>query len=216
MESRDFINKKRYLYAFLIGTSLFILIFILAYSISNLEFKRVSVMQGNTAYEIFEDKLSNSFFGEKVCSNESFARISNDLGFQGRIIDDLERKLGKTNEEVLSQKKFYTLIEIEHFEFVQQLNKDCKSKVHTILFFYSNAEDYASKSEDVGKLLGVVASDNSDLFIYSFDVNLNSELIQKLKTKYNITAPAIIIDEKISLKFNEISDIGQLEEYLKK
>jgi len=197
-ESRNVKSKARYIFAFIIGTALFALGFMIVYSISYFEYQRVSNLQDNLAYIIFEDKIGYSFFNEGICANVSLKKISDDLGFQGVIINDLENKFGKNDERVLDRKKFYSLVLLEHFEFVKLLNEKCNSNVSTILFFYSNIPDESTKSEDVGRLLDVIGSKNpGKIMIYSFDVNLNSELIKKIKEKYNITdSPIIVINEK--------------------
>jgi len=209
MEPRKFESKKRYIISIIIGTVLFLLIFAVSYSISYLELQRVSNLQVGVGYSIFEDKLQYSLFEAQICNSSSFEKVSKDLAFQGRIIDDLEQKMGKQNKDVLLRKKFYALIELEHFEFVSDLNKKCGNGINTILFFYSNDASQAKESEDAGKILGIVASKNEDLIIYSFDVNLDSELITSLKEKYNVTeTPSIVINEKpIILVPDNISDI---------
>ena len=136
------------------------------------------------------------------------------MHFQGRIIDDLERKLGKNNKGVLFRKKFYTLIELEHFEFVKYLSDNCKYPLNTILFFYSNEGLKLDRSEEVGRLLGEVHLENSeDLIIYSFDINLDSILITELKEKYDVDAsPTILINEKY--KIVDPTNINEIESYL--
>ena len=205
-------SKKRYIFAFLIATFLFVLGFVLSYSFSYLEYQRISSIQGLISYNIFSDKLKYSFFEEEVCSTESFRKISEDLGFQGRIIDDLEQKFGKNDKKVLFRKKFYTLILLEHFEFVNTINEDCKAKVPTILFFYSNEKEIEHDSELLGELLGTAYRRNPELVIYSFDLNLESELIDNLKIKYNVTEPlTLIINNKDRLvnptNINEVEDL---------
>jgi len=213
MKERKIQSKKRYLLAFLIGTAIFILIFSLSYAISYLEFRRISNLQEDLAYDIFEDKLDYSLFDEGICANESFDRISRDLGFQGRIIDDLERKLGKNNENVLFRKKFYTLIELEHFEFVKLLNERCNLEIQTILFFYSNSGPNLELSEEVGKLLDVVHNRNENLMIYSFDIDLGSYLTEKLKEKYMVDkSPTLIINEEV--KVENPQNISDIEKHL--
>ncbi|MEK6875704.1 MAG: hypothetical protein AABX30_03395 [Nanoarchaeota archaeon] len=212
---REFKSKKRYLIAFAIGTFIFLLIILSSYSISYWEFQRVSNLQISTSFDIFKDKLDYSLFDLGMCSNESFKKVSSDLGFQGRIIDDLERKIGKLDPRVIERKKFYTLVELEHFELVNLLNKQCNLNMQTILFFYSNDENSISKSEELGRLLGTLSGRHPDsLMIYSFDYNLDSDLIGKLKTKYKINEPfTIIINEKDKLV--NPKEITELESYLK-
>jgi len=213
MKDRKIQNRKRYLFAFLIGTILFILIFVLSYSLSYLQYQRISDFQEDIAYQIFEDKLDYSLFAENICSNDYYSKISEDLGVQGKIIDDLEKKLGKNDRRVLFRKKFYSLIELEHFEFVKILNEKCNLGIHTILFFYSNEKNDIKKSEDTGDLLSVTYRRNNDLLIYSFDINLDSDLIDKLKEKYSIEeSPTIVIDEDI--KIVDPKNVNDIEKYL--
>jgi hypothetical protein len=206
-------SKKRYLFAFLIGTFIFLFGFSLTYSISYLEFQRISNFQETTSYNIFQDKLEHSLFNEDICSINTFKKISEDLGFQGRIIDDLEKKFGKNNKEVLFKKKFYSLVELEHFEFINQINKECEKNIPTILFFYSNLDKDLEKGEDAGRILGVISERNKDLIIYSFDINLDSDLVKKLLEKYNIKkSPTIIINGKE--KVENFKNINNVEKYL--
>ncbi len=202
-------NKKRYFLAFLIGTLIFLLGFAITTSISYFQFQRISDLQGITSYGIFIEKLKYGFFEQNPCSEQSFRQISDDLRFQGVIIDDLEKKLGKNNPQVLFRKKFYTLIEVEHLEFIEQLNKECDSGITTILFFYSNEESDLGKSEETGKMLDYLYQQNADLIIYSFDMNLDSELIQNLRQKFNIQdSPTLIINQETKIiKPSHVNDI---------
>ncbi len=216
MEKRKFESKNRYVISLLIATFVFFLIFAVSYSISYFELQRVSNLQVDVSYDIFEDKLDYSLFNASICDEQYFGKISQDLGFQGRIIDDLERKLGKQNEDVLLRKKFYSLIEIEHLEFVKEFNNNCsksKEKINTILFFYSNNESYIKESEEAGRILGVVAERNQNLIIYSFDIDLESDLVNKLEKKYNVTSSSTaVINEKTSIKLP--ANIQEIEKHL--
>jgi len=208
MEKRKFENKNRYIISIIIGTFIFLLIFAISYSISYFELQRVSNLQVGVGYDIFKDKLDYSLFNAPICDEESFDKISQDLSFQGRIIDDLEKKLGKQNGDVLLRKQFYALIEMEHFEFIKELNQKCGKKVDTIFFFYSNNDSELKESEEAGRILGVVYSRNENLIIYSFDVDLASNLVDKLENRYNITeTPMIVINEKTKVGVNNILEI---------
>ncbi len=213
MEKRELKSGKRYILAFVISTIILAIIILVSYSLSMVELQRVSNLQNNLAYNIFQDKLEYTFFNNTLCSNESFGKVSSDLGIQGGIINDLEQKFGKNNQNVLDEKKFYTLVELEHLEFVQHMNAECGSGVNTILFFYSNDPSEVSKSEELGNVLSTVYSKHPNLVIYSFDVNLNSTLISQLKEKYNITQPlTLIINGNVTLR--NPGNINEIERYL--
>ena len=64
MKRREFDNRKRYLWAFLIGTSLFILGFFLTYLVSQAEMRNIGLAQNELSYKLFEQNLVNSFFNE--------------------------------------------------------------------------------------------------------------------------------------------------------
>ena len=84
--------------------------------------------------------------------------------------------------------------------------------MHTILFFYSNSQSDLESSEELGRLLGSVHGRNEDVVIYSFDVNLDSELISGLKGRYFVQGPLeILIDEKV--KVYHPRDVGEIEVY---
>lgn len=213
MEGRKIKSRKRYLWAFLIGTTIFILIFVISYSMSFAELRSVSGMQNSLAYNIFQDKLNYTFFNNSICSNASYSQLSSDLATQGSIINDLEQKLGKNNPSVLNEKKFYTLVELEHFEFVQDQNKECNSTTNTILFFYSNSNNDIKKSENLGNILTVLSERNSNLMVYSFDINLDSPLITLLKNKYNVTEPFTLIVNGNTTLYDP-QNIDEIEKYL--
>ncbi len=208
-----FRSKSRYLISFLIGTFVFLMVFGISYSLSYLEFQRISSLQGNLAYDIFSHRLDYSLFDKPICNEESFDKVSKDLNFQGRIIDDLENKLGKNDKNVLFRKKFYTLIELEHFDFVNLLNEKCGFDIQTILFFYSNKNKDGESSEELGKLLSTVYRRNENLMIYSFDINLDSEIIGELKNKFGIDEPLTLIINGEDLVVNP-ENINDIESHL--
>ncbi len=208
MEGRSVHSKRRYIWAFLIGTFIFLAIFGVSQFFLNVQYQRVSESQGITAYSIFEDKMLYTFFGEDICSETIFNNISEQLGFQGKVINDLEKRFGKGDERVLNRKKFYTIILLEHFDFIRQYNEKCEENINTILFFYSNIID-ATKSETSGRILDSVYLKSGNVMIYSFDVDLDSIIMDSLKDKYGIVgSPFIVVNEneKISYPFN-VEDI---------
>lgn len=213
MDKRPIKSKKRYFISFLIGTFIFLLVFFFTYSLSYLEFQRISKLQLDSTYNIFEDKLDVSFFNQDICSIEVLDKVSEDLHFQGKIIDDLEQKLGKNNQAVLARKKFYNLIELEHLEFVNSINENCNLKINTVLFFYSNEKENLDKSEDMGRLLDILYERNEKVIIYSFDSSLDSNLIRKLKTKFDIDKPITVFINDVC-KFENLVSLKELENCL--
>jgi hypothetical protein len=215
MKPRKIKSKTRYLLAFTIGTFLFALGFLITHSIAYFEFQRISNLQDPISYQIFQDRLQYTLFGKDICDNEAYLKLSRELNFQGQIIGDLETKMGKWNKDVLFRKKFYTLIQIEHFAFIKQINEECGKNINTLLFFYSNEEDEIENAEKMGNILGPVYERNKErVVLYSLDLNLDSELIRSLKEKYDIKESSVILLNE-EIKFEQVSNINDIETYLK-
>ena len=215
MEPRKVQSKKRYLWSFIIGTVIFILVFTFTHMVAYLQFQRVANLQDPTSYQIFQSKLQYTLFGEDICAEDTYIKISQDLNFQGQIIGDLESKLGKDNSNVLFRKKFYTLIQLEHFEFVKMINQECNKEINSILFFYSNKKADLENSERLGNILGPIYQRNKDnLVLYSLDLNLDSEIMKNLKEKYNVGDESVVIVNE-DQRFTKINHINEIEKYLR-
>ena len=215
MEPRKVQSKKRYLWSFIIGTVIFILVFTFTHMVAYLQFQRVANLQDPTSYQIFQSKLQYTLFGEDICAENTYTKISQDLNFQGQIIGDLESKLGKDNSNVLFRKKFYTLIQLEHFEFVKMINQECNKEINSILFFYSNKKADLENSERLGNILGPIYQRNKDnLVLYSLDLNLDSEIMKNLKEKYNVGDESVVIVNE-DQRFTKINHVNEIEQYIK-
>lgn len=201
---KEFQSKKRYLASFVIGTLLFLLIIGLSYSIAIYQYTKVSDVQGSTAYSLLEKKISYTFFDDDICSVKRFEEISTSLGEQGKVLEDLENKFGRNNVQVLERKRFYSVLLLEHLDYTQTYNEQCQDYKDSLLFFYSNVGNLDA-SEKAGRVLDSVNSEN-DVFIYSFDLDLDSIIIQELKEKYDIeSSPTIVIngEEKLMWPFSK-------------
>jgi hypothetical protein len=199
MVNRALQSKKRYFISILIGTAVFLFILGISYSMALFQYTRVSNLQGVTAYSLFEKKSSHTFFGEDICSEKNLKEISISLGQQGKLLEDLENKFGKEDKQVLERKKFYSVLLLEHLDYVNLYNEKCEPKMNTVLFFYSNLRGASASdlSEKAGMVLDTVGSQNEVVSIYSFDINLESTIIEKLKERYNITlAPVVVVNNE--------------------
>lgn len=211
MVKREIKHKKRYLASFLIGTLVFLLVIGLSYAVALFQYSRVSDVQSSTAYSLFEQKSSFTFFGDDICLEDNFDEVSRSLDHQGRIMEDLEKKFGRNNDKVLERKKFYSVLLLEHLDYVNLYNERCSPERNVIIFFYSNVGDN-EPSERAGRTLNSVRSQNDRTLTYSFDANLDSFIVERLKEKYNITSvPAIIVNDEYKMEWPfSVDDIVNL------
>ncbi len=212
-EKKSYLLK--YIIAFLISIVIFILIFVLAYSVSYLNYQRISyesnIIKDNI---ILLDELALQFEDEFNCNNKILFESSERLDFVGNQIYTLESRLGNNDLRVLEQKKLYTQLEIQHFNIIRKLKLKCDGNFITVLFFYSNEKEYIEESEKTGFILNSFKKDDPNrIMIYSFDYNLDIDILHNIKLNYNITkAPIILINEVDLIHLN---DVDELIQYLK-
>lgn len=200
----------RILFSFIIATTVFVLIFSVAHSFSYMNYQSVSSQTNLISLYLEELDYSLDHF---ECSDTLLFESSERLDFAGSKLNLLEKRFGKNDERVLEQKNLYSGLEFSHFQIVKKLNSRCDSDFLTFLFFYSNEDKLQKESERTGFILGTFKQKHPEsVMVYSFDFNLDSEIVGRLKDNYNITAvPMIIVNEKDSIVINNIDD---LEAYL--
>jgi len=213
MKKRKLDSKPRYFYAIFISLFLFFSGFAISYGINSFEFERVSNLQEGIYYDFFKTELSYDLFKENNCNLDLLDSLSKSLNFQGTMLQKFEDEFGKDNSHVIERKKYYTLLELSHFNFMKKIDKECNFNNNFILFFYSNDKKYLDDSEKIGKILTHLKEVNPSVLIYSFNSDSESPLIKELKKKYEIKKNIfILINEKYGLDY--IENISQLENYL--
>jgi len=213
MEKRKLDSGPRYFYALFIAVFLFFLGFAISYGINSFEFERVSNLQEEIYYDFFKTELSYDLFDSVDCNLEILNDLSRSLQFQGIMFQNFEEEFGKDNEYVIERKKYYSLLQLSHYNFMKKINNNCKLDNDFILFFYSNSKENLDASEMMGKILMHLKKINPSVLIYSFDSSSKDPLITELMLKYEIKEDiSILINEKDRL--NYIDNISDLENYL--
>jgi len=213
MEEKRPLYGKRIILAFIIATILFALGFLLSYIVTYSKYQSVSISQGTIGYSLLDLELQERLITSS-CNVLGLFSLSTELDEMGSTMGILEKRFGKTDIRVLSQKEIYSMLELQHFLLIKSYSEKCNKSINSILFFYSNEENFADAGEKIGYILDSLKSQKKQVMIYSFDYNLKINLIELLKRNYNITEPNIvIINEKI--KLNNINNIKDIQKYIK-
>ncbi|HOW37218.1 MAG TPA: hypothetical protein PLK34_03140 [Candidatus Pacearchaeota archaeon] len=201
---------KLYLLSFVITTIIFITVFLFSYSISFLVYQKANsnVHIAKVYIQDLEGMLENV-----TCTEQTLFDSSEKLDFVGDQLSLLETRFSKQDVRVLEQKRLYSELQLAHFKIIKELNKKCDQKFIILFFFYSNSPSLQENSERVGYILSTFKKENPNkIMIYSFDTDLNYDIIEKLKQDYNVTQiPEVVINEKQNLV---LENINQLEVYL--
>lgn len=206
-KGREF-NKKLVVLAFLVSTFIFLSGFLLSYMVTYSKYQSVSADQEEIRYQLLSLELEKELLSDS-CDFFDPYRFSKELDKMGSLIGILEERFGKYDSKVLKQKEIYSMLEVQHFLLIKENNLQCDVKTPVILFFYSNLEDFVDEAEKIGRILSTLKNDNSEIMIYSFDYDLDINLINALKFKYDIDARnAIVVNEETLIKnLNNINDI---------
>jgi hypothetical protein len=213
MKQDNSIYLRRYIYSFFIATFLFIIIFAIADS-----FTRISYDRNARESEVIRSYISDldGYLREQTCSDQLMFYASSKLDNVGNRIDLLEKRFGKSDPRVITQKKQYAELQHAHYLIVKRLNKNCGAKFLTIIYFYTQAKEESDANEQTSYILNAFKQEDSEkIMIYAFDSSIGSGLVGNLKAWYNITStPAVLINE--DNRIDKLTHISQLDPFLNK
>jgi len=208
MEEREGnkVNAPRVILAFIIAAAVLGFAFMQGYMVSYLSLQRASNIQNDLKIDLLDSQLSGALLQE--CNEEALAVFSSKLDHSGVLISLLEDKFGKDDKIVLDQKKQYALLEIQHFLTIKDYSERCNKKIDLLLFFYSNSKEYGEEAKNIGKILDKVKSERDrKVMVYSFDYDLDMDIVKFMKILYNVTSPdTIVVNEKLNLEHVENID----------
>ncbi|MBN2421554.1 hypothetical protein JXB27_04715 [Candidatus Woesearchaeota archaeon] len=207
------LHKAKLIAALSLTVLIFLMIIVTNNYFNEMRMNEVKKIYNDIKMDAMNAEAQYEILSENPCLMMSFDPISSELFELGNKLTDMETTLGKTNEQVLDMKKYYSILEARHWLFVKKVSKQCNSSATPILFFYSNLED-CPDCESQGFVLNYVRKTIPNTQIYSFDVNLDSGAVSALKANYNVTeVPSIVIKEQ---KYTGFRDSDSVMEIIKK
>jgi len=219
----EHVNRKPHYGVYATAILITLLFFILGIMMGNyVAYKKVGALDiSQRAISVladFANLKSEAFLNDSAdyCSLD-WSAIWEEKVAIGTILTSLEQKFGKTNKDVMEQKKLYQDVQIKTLRLIERINEKCDSEWNIILFFYTNDEGKkgdAKLSELQGYILDTIAKDNMDkVRIFAFDINIDNEGTNELMKTYNITsAPSLVINKKLYNWFMSKYEIQQIIE----
>jgi hypothetical protein len=139
--------------------------------------------------------------GEASCPvlEKEFSDLTTRTTEYGQKLDYMEKKMGKFDQNVMSLKSDYALMQARNYLLLKGLDESCGTKHVIIIYFYTN-EGY-SPSTDQGIALADALGDLPEIrdrtAIYHFDSNVDNPVVSAFKEEYVVkTLPAMIINGK--------------------
>lgn len=192
------ISWKLYIASFIIATFVFIFGLLIGNLITENKYQKSLMDEQNFKIRLLELEVQGLLAERYECSMVDIMELTKNLDDIGRSLIEIEKDIGKSRlDEIAPAKKIYTLLELKHFALINKYDEKCyKKSFNFIFFFYSNKKNL-TETEQTGYVLDYLKKKYGDnLKIYSFDEDLNMEIVDSLKRVYNITSvPAIVINE---------------------
>jgi len=170
----------------------------------------------NTIYlDLMSSETQFSLLQELSCKDVSTTVLSSELNSLADKISFSENNIGIENVDVISLKKYYSLLEIKDYLLMKQITQRCGQKSVFILYFYKN--DNCDDCTRQGYVLTTLREKYPNLRVYSFDYNLDISAIKAMKSIYKVgdDLPALVINGKVYNGFKSIEDIEKMFPELK-
>lgn len=206
----DNINFKKYIFALLITVSIFATIVYVSNYFGERKLAEIKNIQDKIAIDILSSETQFALLEDSSCKDIKESGLSKELSALEDKLSKTEKERGN-DEEIVSIKRYYTLLQIKDYLLMNKINEKCKTKPVSILYFYSNKGD-CDECQKEGYVLTEMREKYPSLRVYAFDYNLD---IGALKTLISINKiqpelPALIINGQTYYGFKSIEDLEKL------
>jgi len=215
---RKEIESRKYVLALIITVVVFLGALLVSNRISAQRVAEIKTIENNISMDLLASETQFALLRDSSCKAiDHSTAFSEELSALSEKLSYMEDSLGTDNPEVISLKKYYSLLQIKDYLLVKQVQEKCGVKPITIIYFYSNAGDCPDCVRE-GYVLTNLRQEFPELRIYSFDYNLDLSAVKTMKSLYSVrsTLPALNIWEENYYGFKDATDIEKIIPQLKK
>jgi hypothetical protein len=213
MQPQQGAHLGKYTLVFFITITLFVLVYSFANFIYDQRMAQIKNIEDNINRNILESEIQFALQSEVLCDEETVGNtlLIDELNSLARRLSSMEKQRGVTDPEVVSLKKYYSLLQVKDYLLLKERAKLCGEKPLSILYFYSNTGD-CDDCIKMGYVLTSMREDYNKLHIYAFDYNLELSVIQTLRAIYKLedNMPVLIINRKPYYGFKDREEIESL------
>lgn len=207
------ISTKKYIIVFVITLGIFAVIFLLSDYLYNKRIAQVKTIEDNIGRSILESEIQFALLSDVSCDSEQNGNslLINEINNLTERLAYMEDQRGAEDSEVISLKKYYSLLQIKDYLMLREHTKLCGEKPLSIIYFYSNAGN-CTDCKKMGYVLTSMRKDYDMLHVYSFDYNLGLSAVETLKSIYRLEEkfPVLIINRKPYYGFKSREEIETL------
>ncbi len=204
-------HLKMYIFALLATVALFLIAFGISVYINNKKTENLKSDEDKIAVNILSLETEYDLLTKSSCESFDSNALRQDLDTLSSKLSFMEDQLGSDNQDVLRLKRYYTILEIKDYLLMQNISKQCKTPLVSILYFYSEKDCPDCQTQDY--LLGGIADEyGNSVAIYKFDYDIDLPVLKTLITLHNVPAkaPAYDINGKPYGTMSSLSDLENI------
>jgi len=215
MHNHEPLDWKKYVIVFFITGTLFVSVLWVSSYFNTKKIDELRSVQDKIYVDLMASEVQFSLLQESSCKDVSTTVLSSELNSLADKISYSESNIGNTNTDVISLKKYYSILEIKDYLLMKKITEQCGDKPIFVLYFYKN--DNCSDCTKQGFVLTSMREKYPNLRVYSFDSNLNLQAIKTLTSLYKVSdvLPALVINGKVYPGFQSIEAIEKTFPQLK-
>lgn len=176
--------------------------------LNNKKINQLKNIESKISLDLMSSEVQFSLLQEQSCKDVSGTILSSELNSLADKISYSENNIGVNDTDVVSLKKYYSLLEIKDYLLMKKMRERCGEKSIFILYFYKNNNcDDCTKQ---GYVLTALREKYPELRVYSFDYNLDLSAIKTMISIYKVqdNLPAIVINGKV---YNGMKTLEEIE-----
>jgi len=215
---RSKIETKKYVFAFVITTVVFLGALLISNGFSARRLAEVKTIENKISLDILSSETQFALLKESSCKAiDHSTAFSEELGSLASKLSYMEDNLGSSNPDVINLKKYYSLLQIKDYLLIAQVKEKCGTKPITIIYFYSNKGD-CDECKKEGYVLTKLREEYPELRIYSFDYNLDLSALKTMKSIQGVrnALPALVIWDENYYGFKTPEDVEKIIPQLKR
>lgn len=208
---KEELNWRKYVFSFLITAIIFASALYVSNFFAQKKLEEIRNIQDKIAIDILSSETQFSLLEESSCKDVGTNSLSAELGNLEDKLSYTENQRGHDDSEVITLKKYYSLLEIKDYLLMSKISEKCKQTPISIIYFYST-DDKCSDCEKEGYVLTHLRETYPALRVYSFDYNIGLSAVNTLLSvnKIKNELPALIVKDKVYYGFKSVEDLEKL------
>ncbi len=203
---------KKLIITFFITALLFATGIYFASYLSNHKIKTLRDSQDKISIDILSLETKFALLKQASCENfNEDSVLTLELASLGSRLEVMENQLGTDNSDVRQLKEYYSVLEVKDFMLMNDVSTRCKLRSQYVLYFYRNTPP-CPDCEKEGYVLSTLREKYPALRIYSFDLSLDSSVINAMVSVYKIpdTVPVLVISQKTYSGYQDLNTLDTI------